>query len=257
MKKLLLTLACFILATGTASAIPIQLDPGAALGAGFGTTGTFNQLQFYAQTTSTDTDATFSDIGDVAVKSLVASTPVDDAGLDNDWFLVGGWNDLVGVNPTTNTFVYTSGTLNLWATTTSYNFGSSIGAGDDSDFRNEDANGVLVATLELREGLGVIVPGPSGAQGTIDLVWDFTFMHDGFWLDENGQALSLMNLPDNFFFAIVDANTDQIIFNQDGTILSDHDGSVSIGVIPEPATMALFGTGLFGLAGAGIKRRKA
>ena len=61
-------------------------------------------------------------------------------------------------------------------------------------------------------------------------------------------------LFDGGIVVTIDTNpTNGILF----TVDSDHDGSLALNtVIPEPASMLLFGSGLFGLVGAHIRKRK-
>jgi hypothetical protein len=259
MKKVFLMLLGVIFVAGSASAMPIALNPEAII-AGTGTTGVFNELGIYIETTSTDfANGSFADVGNLAVKSLIASSPVYTSGLDSSWFLVGGWTDLQGVTPAPGQYVYTSGTLNLYLTQTPYAFNTwQLGADDDVGF-----TGTQVASLSLLSGTGYLLPlGGGKYTGTVDLDWKFTMIADGFWLDGNGNVLSLDDLSEGeYLMAIADANTNSVLFSLDGQgntiVYSKHDGSVSVGVVPEPATMALFGTGLLGLAGAGLRKKRS
>ncbi|HSA31934.1 MAG TPA: PEP-CTERM sorting domain-containing protein [Candidatus Omnitrophota bacterium] len=267
MKKVLVTLAIVLFAAGSANAMPMILDPGSIAGLGVtGQTGVFDQLGIYVQTTSTDyVSGSFGDVGDLAVQSLIGAGPVVTRGLNTPdaatpWYLVGGWSNLSGYQGALpGTFVYTSGTLDLYVNNTGYAFGPTVAAGDGSGF-----TGTKVATLSLLYGTGALVPesSPDGFGGTVDLTWEFTWLQNGFWLDANGNPIILANLSQGErLFAIADANTDRVAFGAgDGQVVSryiysDHNGSVTIGVVPEPTSMVLFGTGLFGLAGAGLRKK--
>jgi len=255
MKKVFLTILvsiCMLVAAGNASAMPFILDPDAALSTSFGTTGILGSIQFYSQTTSTHTSpTTFTDKGSIFSTGFI---PVlaDDAELNSDWYLLGRWDDLTG-NVSGGQYNYTFGTLTLFATTTAPDFGtdpeidglaSFIGADDDTGF-----TGVEIAQLSLISGFST----PTG----VKLNWKFDSLLDGFWLAKDGVT-HLTALDANYDpFLLAFASTDNNYIKVDGAkIYSDHDGSVSLGVVPEPASMLLFGSGLFGLVGAGIKKRR-
>lgn len=269
MKKLFVSFVVGIafvasLCLGSANAMPIMIDVGAAIsgynyGDGDDYTGLFDQLGLYIQTTSTPTgETTFLDVGDVHVTSLLASTIIDTEGLNTEggWELTGRWDNLTGIvshDSGVDNYTYTSGTLNLYADAkVNHNFGDSIGSYDDSGF----IDGTLVATAELTGGEGHIVyKGGTPVSGDTLTYWQFTYMLEGFWLDQYGSDLSpyVSSTPGFYVVTRVDANTHQISIDDYG-INSTHDGSASIDVVPEPVTMLLLGTGLIGFSGLG--RRK-
>lgn len=266
MKKVLMMLLGVIFVASSASAMPIALNPDAVAtlsGLGYGTTGVFDQLGIYSETTSTNNgDGTFSDYGDVKVTSLIDLPTGQWAGLNNDWFLAGVWYNISGnVTPTSTgaAFEYTSGSLNLYALSENPDFNTvALGADDDTGFiggGGENTPGYnWVANLTLVSGTGAIYNASN--TGTTDIVWKFNAILDGFWLDENLNPLSLEDLNEGEkLMAFSDMNSARINY-VDNHIYSDHNGSVTVGVVPEPATMALFGTGLLGLAGAGLRKKK-
>ncbi|HSV43789.1 MAG TPA: PEP-CTERM sorting domain-containing protein [Candidatus Bathyarchaeia archaeon] len=266
MKKVLLTLVSVLFVASSASAMPIMLNPDAIFGAGtYGTTGVFDQLGILSQTTSTDYGTgAFSDVGNVKVTSLIDIDASAWAGMNSSWFLAGGWTDVTGVLVAPGVYSYQSGTLNLYALSANPNFNTvQLGADDDTGFVGTNAN--RVATLSLVSGSGFLVPNPYQAGdflGSTDITWEFTWAANGFWLDGNGDPISLADLnAGEKLMAFSDMNVDKVFFGIDGKgntlIYSDHNGSVEIGVVPEPATMVLFGTGLFGLAGAGLRKKFA
>ncbi|MBF0522896.1 MAG: PEP-CTERM sorting domain-containing protein [Candidatus Omnitrophica bacterium] len=263
MRKLIITLvlATVVLVAGRADAFIMKLGPG-GIGSGNGVTGAFDEMGLYAETTSTNTGGgTFSDVGNVAVTSLIPPPVIDNEGLlSYQWSLYGSWTNLAGtVTPGTNPagnpalfFNYTSGDLNLYASAgVPYNFHTgAAGANDDTGFVGPV--GDLVGTLTLNSGKGELDTKFLSGDAVLD--WKFVDMKPGFWLDANGNDLSLLATRPRL---IVDSNTDLVIINPTtGQTMSVHDGSADV-AIPEPGSIALFASGLMGMLGAGFRRKTA
>lgn len=146
------------------------------------------------------------------------------------------------------------------------------------------ANGTLIAAFSLLSGSGEVDFDESGgAGGHTNLTFIATQMMAGVWFTEDGTDMSTLASKD-ILITIVDTNNDVLgsgdhnavediwsdeYDGKDGLTSGDYDdelgaknpefflrsdGSVAMGMVPEPTTIMLFGFGLLGIAG--ISRKK-
>ena len=230
-------LICLLVCSGLAHARQIIWNVGAAGAPAYGDantlTGAFDQLAFISQTSTiqfdTDGNGVLSvgdrilDAGDLRVRNLLASTIIDQEGLNefggyevtSRWSNVEGYVTGVTLDPTTGVTQidvrYTSGTLNLYLDTRL-----------DSSFANPAGtfppagaggtgfeNGTLIATLVVKDGIGHTFINFSGGavanQGSAELLLEFTYARNGFWLDGSGTPLDFTG---SVVTAIIDMNLD-------------------------------------------------
>jgi hypothetical protein len=223
-----------------------------------GVTETFKELTYYAETVSEISAlGHIVDAGAGFITSLNTGTPLphDDEGLNSRYGMTFLWDDLTGDVTSNDGHTikanYTSGTIDFYIDFNPLN----------ADISNLPTltDGTLVATVEVTSGSYELdLDGLAGSSYLLN--GEFTYLLDDFWYTEDGTDLADDFLGKGWVMAYTagdnDANNTDITDNGDGslTVFSPHDSSIEVGVVPEPATMALFGLGLLALAGVSRKK---
>jgi len=228
-----------------------------------GVTELISQLLYYAETESTITPGgSVTDVGRAYITGLnlvSGNDPGDTEGFRNsslpNWGIAMLWDDLTGQVTSiaadgTITADYYSGTIEMYVDFDPY----AVNLGNDATL----TDGQLVATWDVTSGGYVLKPeGEAGSSYILNA--NAASILDNFWYAEGG-----IDLNDFVPFDLVlgytagDNDPDAItrFTDADGNliVLSNHDSSFSIGVVPEPGTLMLLGLGMLGIAGA--SRRK-
>nr|WP_320013601.1 PEP-CTERM sorting domain-containing protein [uncultured Desulfobacter sp.] len=133
---------------------------------------------------------------------------------------------------------------------------------DDDLTPNGSFGEIEVAALELVQGAGTAPEFViNQSEGQLEIIGVFTDVLDGFWntglFGDPGQDFDDITLPviaASFNLGATFQNaTDALNGGIDIEVVNE--GSFAVNVVPEPATMMLFGIGLLGIAG--VTRRKS
>lgn len=237
-----------------------------------GVTTSFSELGYYAETRSVINllAGTVDDSGHGHIDELFTGVSPSDT---ENYFLTSNvtfaWDNLKGnVTYSDATRVeasYYQGTINFYM---GYNkagegFGYNYGATDPlfiDSVLSTFTDGTKIATIEITSG-SYELDLTGGAGSSYILNGKFTFLLDNFWFSEDGEDLSDDLLGKEYVMAYSAGDTDPnntIIDTSGGltstTVISPHDSSIEVGIVPEPTTMALFGIGL--LCAAGLARKE-
>jgi hypothetical protein len=204
-------------------------------------------------------------------------SPTEDFDINSDYELtlvLTGAGNYVSKQDAPNDLFFSSATLEFFVDTNT-NYGSA------DSFYGADDGGNKIGQFELFTGTGTMdfrgYPGSTAdVNGSTDITLISTFLKEGYWLDTLGNDMSLYPENTTLVFGITDMNND---FKDNPTTLQideftastltyseedifdffvTNDGSFGIGtaVVPEPATMLLFGSGLLGIAGLARRKRE-
>jgi hypothetical protein len=238
----------------------------------------------------------FSDNGHLNVTGLIPGGGGDNEGLNTiaGYQMTAEWNGLKGTaealvdngdGTSTGNISYDAvgnTTFNFYVddrsggvgTRTNFNYGSDIGSDDDVDSTFTD--GVLVLSVLITGGAGTnIFDNATGAflRGASTLIGEVTFALEDFIFFADGADLNDLIASLIKISVFIDQNTDNAqtvagpcgdqnpatICNPGDPLFivdSDHDGSIDLVRIPEPASVLLFGLGFLALGGITLAGRR-
>ncbi len=250
--------------------LPIKWDVGVAGAPAYGdadtVTGVFNEAEVTVQTSTVQFDTNndgilsvgdkFTDSGDLRVGNLLADVIIDKEGLNQlfGYEVTAQWNNLegyvsgppvdLGNGETRIDARYTSGTINLYLDPNLDSlFANPAGTTPPAGAGGTNfTEGVLIATLELKDGVGHTFVDFGGVdiknQGSVEFFLEFTYLLKDFWQDSLGTDL-LDLVGSGLVIAFVDMNINtptRVPGVPEGalfTTYSNENGSMSIELVPQ------------------------
>ncbi len=231
----------------------------------------------YTESTGVSAGDTFADVGRLGASSFQndgSLIPAGVSGLGVGYEMSGTFEDWTG------TYGATTGTNTAFT----FDAGGTLDIQIDTVFNNTTfagaRDGINIMSLEIITGTGNINFGnPAGVDGNVDILFEVTSAAAGYWfldLNDDGVAetdiSTLLGGPNPIALGLTDSNNNILIPaaavaadfiaetglgtpNGLGDIYTTNDGSFTIGKVPEPSTIALFGSSLL-LLGVGVRTRR-